>query len=197
MGKIFYIIGKSATGKDTIYENILSREELNLRPLIPYTTRPIRVNEKEGVEYLFSDETGLQALAAAGKVIELREYQTVHGIWKYFTVDDAHIDLEHYSYLGIGVLVSYEKIREYFGADRVIPLYIQVEDGLRLERALKRERKQERPRYEEMCRRFLADQQDFSEEKLQAAGIIRRFSNEGERETCMEELAGYIRNLIY
>ena len=197
MGKIFYIIGKSATGKDTIYENILSREELNLRPLIPYTTRPIRVNEKEGVEYHFTDETGLQALAAAGKVIELREYQTVHGIWKYFTVDDAHIDLEHYSYLGIGVLVSYEKIRQYFGADRVIPLYIQVEDGLRLERALKRERKQERPRYEEMCRRFLADQQDFSEEKLQAAGIIRRFSNEGEREACMKELAGYIRNLIY
>lgn len=192
MGKIFYIIGKSATGKDTIYENILDRKELGLNPLIPYTTRPIRAKEMEGVEYHFTDEAGLTKLSAAGKVIELREYQTVHGIWKYFTVDDEHLDLAHQNYLGIGVLVSYEKIRKYFGADRVIPLYIQVEDGLRLERALKRERKQEHPRYEEMCRRFLADQQDFSEENLRAAGIIRRFSNDGEREICMEELAEYI-----
>ncbi|MDO5344141.1 MAG: guanylate kinase [Lachnospiraceae bacterium] len=196
MGRIFYIIGKSATGKDTIYEKLLDREELGLKPLIPYTTRPLRAKETEGVEYHFTDEAGLRLLEAAGKVIELREYQTVHGVWKYFTVDDEHLDLAHQNYLGIGVLVSYQKIREYFGADRVIPLYIQVEDGLRLERALKRERKQEHPGYEEMCRRFLADQQDFSEEKLREAGILRRFSNDGEREICMEELAEYVASYV-
>lgn len=194
MGKIFYIIGKSATGKDTIYEYLLGREELGLKPLIPYTTRPLRAKEKEGVEYHFTDEAGLEKLAAEGKVIELREYQTIQGIWKYFTADDAHLDLEREDYLGIGVLESYRKIREYFGPERVVPLYIQVEDGLRLERALKRERKQEHPGYEEMCRRFLADQQDFSDEKLREAGILRRFSNDGEREACMEELQEYIRN---
>lgn len=45
-------------------------------------------------------------------------------------------------------------------------IYIEVEDGERLARALHREGKQEEPRYEEMCRRFLADQVDFSEEKI-------------------------------
>ena len=135
MGHIFYIMGKSSTGKDTIYENLLGRQELGLKPLIPYTTRPIRAREQDGVEYHFTDEAGLLRLRQAGKVIELREYHTVHGVWSYFTVDDDHIDLNREDYLGIGVLESYRKIRDYFGPDRVIPIYIQVEDGNRLERA--------------------------------------------------------------
>ena len=58
--------------------------------------------------------------------------------------------------------------------------------------ALKRERGQEIPRYEEMCRRFLADQEDFSEEKIAAAGITRKFQNV-DLEECVEEIAEYIR----
>lgn len=71
-----------------------------------------------------------------------------------------------------------------------------MEDGLRLERALQREKKQAQPKYEEMCRRFLADQQDFSEEKLEQAGIKVRFSNEKELESCMEEVEKYIQNIV-
>ena len=67
-----------------------------------------------------------------------------------------------------------------------------MEDGERLERALKIERIQEIPRYEEMCRRFLADQEDFSEEKIAAAGITRKFQNV-DLEECVEEIAEYIR----
>lgn len=192
MGHIFYIVGKSSTGKDTIYEELLGRKELGLRPLVPYTTRPIRAKEQDGVEYHFTDEAGLRTLQDAGRVIELREYHTVHGIWSYFTVDDENIDLNREDYLGIGVLESYRKIREYFGEERVVPLYIEVEDGNRLERALKRERKQKNPSYEELSRRFLADQQDFSEEKLREAGIKRHFSNDGDRKICMDEVAAYI-----
>ena len=53
----------------------------------------------------------------------------------------------------------------------------RVEDGERLSRALNREREQENPRYEEMCRRFIADQSDFSEENILNAGIEKRFQN--------------------
>ena len=52
-----------------------------------------------------------------------------------------------------------------------------MEDGERLKRAIAREETQEVPKYEEMCRRFLADAQDFSEEKIRQAGIDCRFSN--------------------
>ena len=58
-----------------------------------------------------------------------------------------------------------------------MPLYIQVEDGERLSRALLRERQQAEPKYAEMCRRFLADTEDFSEENLRRAGIGVRYEN--------------------
>ena len=78
-------------------------------------------------------------------------------------------------------------LKEYFGDDVMVPLYIEVEDGLRLSRALERERAQLKPQYAELCRRFLADAEDFSEENLERAGIKRRFQNI-DKETCMEEI---------
>ena len=42
MGKIFYIMGKSSSGKDTIYKKLLGDRELELRNIILYTTRPMR-----------------------------------------------------------------------------------------------------------------------------------------------------------
>ena len=53
MGKIFCVMGKSATGKDTIYQRLLHKKELNLQKIVPYTTRPIREGEEHGREYYF------------------------------------------------------------------------------------------------------------------------------------------------
>lgn len=192
MMHLFYLMGKSASGKDTIYEALLQDESLALKPLIPWTTRPIRATEQEGVEYHFTDEHGLRFLEEQGRVIEKRTYQTEHGPWTYFTVDE-HRD-PSCSLLGIGTLESCRKIREYYPAGYVIPIYIEVEDGIRLARALKRERKPGNHRYEEMCRRFLADQKDFSEENLLLAGVGRRFNNDEDRALCIAEVASYIRS---
>ncbi len=194
MGKLFYIIGKSSTGKDTIYKALIEKENLNLRELVMYTTRPIREKEENGREYYFVDSDTADDLQRRGKVIEMRSYDTVHGIWKYFTVDDEHTDLERHDYLGIGTLQSYEKIRSYYGEDKVVPIYIEVDDEHRLERAFKRERKPQNRRFDEMCRRFLADSVDFSEENLRRAGIKRRFSNDNDREECIQEVETFILN---
>lgn len=192
MGKIFYIMGKSATGKDTIYEELLSRKELNLSPFIMYTTRPIRAKETDGVQYHFVTEEMLRNMQEKGQVIELRSYDTVQGIWYYFTADGDTVDVEHCNYLALGTLESFQKVKNYYGNDRVVPIYIEVEDGNRLERSVKREHKQETPDYEEVCRRFLADQIDFSEENITNAGITRRFSNNEDRQICMDEIAAFI-----
>lgn len=100
--------------------------------IVPYTTRPRREGETDGREYVFTDETHVQQLESAGKVIELRAYHTVYGIWKYFTVDDGRIDLSAHSYLYIVTLEGYQKIQRYFGSSQVVPIYIEVEDGERL-----------------------------------------------------------------
>ena len=183
MGKIFYMMGKSSSGKDTIFKEILKKKELNLHQIVLYTTRPARANETDGVQYHFVDEERLSEFQDAGKVIELRAYQVVGGVWKYFTVDDGRIDLSAHSYLYIVTLEGYQKIQRYFGSSQVVPIYIEVEDGERLSRALNRERMQESPKYEELCRRFLSDAKDFSGEKLKEAGITRRFVNQDLDET--------------
>lgn len=192
MSKIFYIMGKSASGKDHFYESLLQDPSLDLQPLILYTTRPIRSGERNGREYFFVDEKKLESLRLAGKLIEERVYQTMAGPWHYFTADEGQIDLENQDYLGIGTLDSYGKMKEYFGEERICPVYVETQDGIRLRRALQREEKQQTPDYAEMCRRFLADCRDFSEERLQAAGIRRRFQNNGVFEECLREIRSCI-----
>lgn len=192
MGKIFCLMGKSSSGKDTIYKMLLEQKDILLGTIIPYTTRPIRSGEQEGVEYHFSTEEQLQKLLEENRIIELRQYNTIHGVWKYFTVNDGQIDFQTGNYLIIGTLESYEKIRRYYGEELVLPIYIEVDDGLRLQRALDRERMQESPKYTEMCRRFIADAEDFSEEKLKEARISKRFFNE-ELEQTVSDILLYIK----
>ncbi|MDD2981622.1 MAG: guanylate kinase [Hespellia sp.] len=194
MDKICYIMGKSSSGKDTVFQQ-LQKKMPQLRLVVPYTTRPIRVGEKEGVEYHFVDEKKLEELEKAGKVIELRSYNTKLGIWRYFTADDGQIDLSGNDYLVIGTLEGYEKMRQYFGENVLLPIYIEVEDGTRLHRALGREDRQQEPKYAEMCRRFLADEADFSEENIKKAGIEKRFSNE-ELSECLQEIILYLKEKL-
>lgn len=195
MGRIFYLMGKSSTGKDSFYKQLMSDEKLGLKNIVMYTTRPIRAGETDGVEYFFVDDKKLLELNKAGKVIEKRSYDTVHGIWHYFTVCDKQIDLENNNYIVIGTLESYVASKRYFGEGVLEPVYIEVDDGVRLQRALDRERSQDHPRYREMCRRYIADSDDFSEEKIAAAGIKKRFEND-DFSKCLEEITAYIQRFL-
>jgi len=187
-------MGKSAVGKDTLFKRLLEDETLGLQTIVPYTTRPIRDGECNGVEYWYTDEAGYDYLKKQGKIVEERIYHTMLGPWRYFTVDDGRIR-EDTDYLMIATLEAYRGLKEYFGADRLLPVLIELEDGVRLQRALDRERIQEHPRYQELCRRYLADDRDFSEENIKTAGIERRFVN-NDLEQCLKEIQRYIRGQI-
>lgn len=193
MGKIVYLMGKSSSGKDTIFKRLLADGSLGLKTIVPYTTRPIRIGEQDGLEYFFTDEEGYQRLKEEGRIIEERAYRTFHGLWRYFTVDNGQIQWDGQNYIMIGTLEAYLKMKDYFGEDKMLPVMIELDDGVRLERALNRERKQKQPRYEEMCRRFLADSEDFSEEKIREADIRHRFRND-DLEKCLAEISEYINN---
>ena len=106
------------------------------------------------MDYHFVDDEVLHRFQKEEKVIELRCYNTVMGVWKYFTVDDAHMELAEKDYLAIGTLVSYEKMKAYYGEERVLPIYVEVPDDVRLIRAINREKQQEKPAYEEMSAVF-------------------------------------------
>ncbi len=196
MGKIFLLMGKSSSGKDTIYRELIKTKELGLKKIVSYTTRPMREGETDGVQYLFKNEEEYKKLRADNKIIEERAYDTKCGIWRYFTADDGQIDLKDGDYLIIGTLESYCYIRDYFGKDNVVPVYIDTNAKIRLERAMHREEQQEKPRYDEMCRRFLADEEDFSDAKLSDAKIEKRFENNAEIEDCIRKITEYIAQKI-
>lgn len=195
MGKIVCLMGKSSSGKDTIYKRLLTQKSVPLKTIVPYTTRPIRVGEQDGVEYHFTDEEGFQKLLAQGIVVEARAYDTCYGIWRYFTVADDKINLSKHSYVLIGTPEAYTQLCGFYGADKVLPVMIELDDGVRLQRALDREKAQDHPKYEELCRRYLADAQDFSEEKLACSKIDRTFYND-QLDGCINEITDYLQEQL-
>ncbi len=198
MPEIAFIMGKSSSGKDHIFKAIVEDEALGLSTITMYTTRPMRAGETDGVEYYFVDDGKALELEKNNKIIEMRKYQTVYGEWKYFTADDGQIVLgKGKRYIVIGTIEAYNKFVEYFGKECMLPIYIEVEDGIRLQRAIKREQKQEVPHYEEMCRRFLADSVDFSEENIKKAGITKRFYNNGPIEECILSIKEEIKTRLF
>ena len=184
MGKIFILIGPSCSGKDTLF-NVLKEKYPNLEPIVLYTNRPIRENEINGITYNFVSLEKINEMEQNNEIIEKRTYNTVHGPWVYATAS-SNIDLDNKNYLSINTLEGYQSLKNYYG-DAVVPLLIKVDDDIRLKRAIKREKKQQTPKYEEMYRRFEADKNDFSDENLALCGITEYFKND-DLMICLQDL---------
>ncbi|MPQ42341.1 guanylate kinase [Clostridium tarantellae] len=195
MGKIFCILGKSGSGKDTIFGHLKRDKDLNLLPIIGYTTRPMRKNETHGIEYFFITNNELENYKNLRKIIEVRSYDTVNGKWYYGTIDDGQIELNKNNYLFISTLEAYKSLIKYFGKNNIIPIYINLDDGVRLERALVREKKQINPNFNELCRRFLADDIDFSYNNLKECRINKFYENYDLHE-CLEEIKKDIKKYL-
>lgn len=190
--KIIYIVGKSSVGKDTIYQ--ILKNKMDVKTYVMYTTRPIRTGEKDGIDYYYlkQEEMEKRINETNSKVMEYRTYNTIHGPWTYATIIDEQFKSEK-DLLMEGTLESYNAVKSYFENNKkvkVVPIYIEVDDGIRLERALKREMEQEHPKYEELCRRFLADSKDFSDDKIRESGITKRFQNI-DLDKCVQEIIEY------
>tara|TARA_B110000116_G_C16576133_1_gene464149 strand:+ start:52 stop:684 length:633 start_codon:yes stop_codon:yes gene_type:complete len=69
LNKIIIISSPSGAGKTTICKYLLKKMQ-NIELSISYTTRPIRINEKEGKDYYFIDSTKFQKLNKKNMFIE-------------------------------------------------------------------------------------------------------------------------------
>jgi len=194
MAKIYIVMGKSATGKDTVYRKVMEQCGDRVQSIVTYTTRPMRDGEVEGRDYHFVTQSDVDSFREQGKIIEIRTYQTVYGPWHYFTCDDGQIEVKsNQKYVIINTLEAYEQYVAYFGSEVVVPIYIEISEKERIHRAMRREDEQEVGKYAEMCRRFLADEEDFSEKKLAEAGICPRdrYLNM-DLEQCVREIVNRI-----
>lgn len=161
MSRIFCLTGKSCSGKDTLYARILECHP-ELVPVILHTTRPRRPGEVDGQTYHFVTEAQLRQYEDQGRVIEKRVYHTNQGLWTYFTLR-FELDADR---LVITTLDGAQALMDCYGPDVVQLIYLHVDDRTRLLRYIDRESRQERPDYTEVCRRFVADQADFAQERL-------------------------------
>lgn len=185
MSQIFCLVGKSASGKDTLFKEILRQKEESLVPVIPYTTRPKRRNEGEGVDYHFATEEDLERFRAEGRVIEERQYNTTQGVWRYFTV---RFEMEPgCDYILITTLEGAVSISEAYGPEVVQIVYLTLDDKTRLLRCIDREARQAAPDYEEVCRRFIADQKDFCDEKLRPLKNLHRIDTTRSLTDCLKQ----------
>lgn len=181
-GRVFCLVGKSCSGKDTLFPLILKRCP-ELKPVIPHTTRPIRPGEAEGQTYHFVTEEQLRRYEAEGLLLEKREYRTTQGLWTYFTL---RFDLDADRLL-ITTLEGAKALTDCYGPEHVRVVCLHADDRTRLLRYIDRESRQERPDYAEVCRRFLADQADFSPERLAQFPNLASIDTGAPVEDCLKQ----------
>lgn len=190
MSRIFCIVGKSCSGKDTLYQHLLAQGRSGLVPVVPCTTRPRRSGEVDGQTYRFVDEEQLAAYEQAGQVIEKRQYHTTKGIWTYFTLK---FQLEPgKDYILINTLDGAQGLIRAYGTEIVQLIYLYVDDRTRLMRYIDRESQQAAPDYAEVCRRYLADEQDFSPERLAEFPALHQIDTAQSPEDCLKCLDSLI-----
>ena len=177
---LLFFIGPSNSGKDTFYK--LMCQEFSLNKLILYTTRPKRKNEVEGSDYYVIDSFKMNQMQKENILIERRDYNTVYGVWSYAS-SAKDIDIYNKDYLTLNTWEGYQKYINYYqDSSLMVPFYFQVDDYIRLKRALERERKNN-GQYKEMCRRFLSDATDFDEKYLSLYNPIIINNNNSKEET--------------
>ena len=180
-------MGPSNSGKDTIIRTLVKENKFAFKEMIMSTTRPKRTHEVEGREYYFKTVEEMLDLEKQGKIIEKRKCDTAYGPWYYFTTSSS-IDLDNYNYVGSNTLEGLDQFVKFYGMENIISLLIKVDDGIRLQRALDRERREENPKYQELCRRFLADSTDFSEENINKRHITSIINNDSNLDNTMKEV---------
>ena len=201
MSNLIYIMGKSSSGKDTVYQKI--KEKINTNVYVLYTTRPKRDGEEDGKEYNFISRNEFNKLKEEGKVIEARHYGVVNeegenDIWTYATIDDEQWNKEG-DFLTIGTLESYSSIKEYLENHpernlKLLPVYIYIDEEERIKRATIREEQKQKPNFDEMKRRIKADNYDFSDKKRKEVGINENNSFENnDLEFCVSQILNYIK----
>ena len=136
-------------------------KEFGVKPIISYTTRPIRDCEQEGREYRFITEEEFERIKNNDEFVETRVYKTVNGNW-YYGLPKIGIDLEDdNNYITIldfdGLLELETWLRSIGQIDKLTSIYIDVTEQNRLIRALTREQNMTKKQVEEVIRRYYDD----------------------------------------
>lgn len=150
MYKIIALVGQAGSGKDTIMKRVAECTP-NLHEIVGVTTRPIRENEVDGINYFFLTPEQFGDKVLHGEMLEASTFRD----WFYGT---AYESLRS-DCVNIGVFNpdSIESLMSHGDIELDI-YYITATDKERMLRQLNREKE---PDVHEIVRRFKADWMDF------------------------------------
>ena len=166
---IFVIIAKSACGKDVLYHRLM---KTNLfKKIILYYTREMRPGEKNGETYFFLNDDEMGELLKSDKIIASEVYPVANSNGVTIAlVDDEQFNGEG-NFLAVMSWKFFKKMLTYFSKREdvnIIPIYIDVSYKERMIRYMKREKEKANPNFEEVCRRFIVDEEDFPQNEIEA-----------------------------
>ena len=154
--KILAIYGMSAAGKDT-FLNLLSNN-FDLNKILLTTSRPPREKEIDGVDYLNKKKKDI--LKSDDFLWPIDYNNWIYAIAKE-SIKDNKINVGVFNLYWMKKL--FEDNDEHFD---LMAIEVSASDKDRLMRSLRREKN---PDCDEICRRFLADKQDFNDVEFNCA----------------------------
>lgn len=152
--KLIALCGKSAVGKDTILNEVIGDDDKSefFHKIVSVTTRPKRKTEVDGVDYYFVDDSDIPNL----RLLELEHFNG----WAYGTMqaelEEDRINLGIFTPRGIAQLAA-------TGLVELTVVIVESDADIRLSRSLLRSFGEQ---VLEMCRRNIADAEDFSPKVL-------------------------------
>lgn len=181
--KIYFLVGQSSTGKDTIKSKLLSIMP-SLKDYVYCTTRPMRDGEVNGREYLFKSHEDYEKDEKSGVVIESRVYNFNGNTPVVYYSLAKEIDEELYIVTGTPDMCH--SYIEYYGSDIVKPIFIVVPDRERLMRAIIRE-DTNKGNYKEIARRFYDEFSEYTKENILSLSGV-EYVNNDYLEDCIEDI---------
>ena len=167
MISILILIGKTASGKTLIKEELVKRGFVGITT---YTSRPIRKGEKQGITYHYISEDEFKQKIQDRFFVEWKSYDTAEGIWYYGT---ALEDLEKAVDNSVIILTpdGFREVKDRLG-DGVFSLYIYANNS-----TIKKRLKSRGDNKEEAERRFEKDNIDFKGVENEVDKIV--YNNDG------------------
>ena len=135
MKNVTILCGASGCGKNYISDYLVS--SYNFKPLVSHTTRLMRPNETNGIDYNFVSDDEFKQMLKEDKFIEYRKYNTLvnnkPAIWYYgLSKTPLDSDKQHVVILDIQGTIDFI---DWYGKEYCNIVLIKCDDEIRRERA--------------------------------------------------------------
>ncbi len=153
--------GKSAAGKDYYLKQDVQN---GFKRIISYTTRPMRPQEVEGVDYYFITKEEFKKKIANDEILEYRTYEVINNgepdVWYY---GSPKVDATSTNYVCILDIQGVKTYLSKYNKDLLQLCYVYVtRDSIRKTRYMNRGNAEEA----EWERRYIDDERVFSDENI-------------------------------